>query len=272
MFHSSIKKRRLQNNIYAIRDMKGDLLDKPTEVAASFLQFYQELLGTEISQREVVMQEIVNRGPVLNEGQRESLIAPFIKDEIKKAMFSIHGDKAPGPDGFGSYFYKDNWEIVGDQTCEAVLSFFDSGKLLKEVNSTFLSLIPKVTCPFDVSEFRPIAYCNTIYKCITKLICVRLKEVLPELIAENQGASVHGRYIVHNIMVCQDLVRKYGSKNTTPSCMIKLDLRKAYDTVEWSFVEEMLRGLQFPEKFITSVMECITTPQFSLVLNGIPHG
>ncbi|KAL2894159.1 hypothetical protein RDABS01_010068 [Bienertia sinuspersici] len=232
MFHRSIKKRRLQNNIYVIRDMKGALLDKPNEVAEALLQFYQELLGSETSQREVVMPEIINRGPVLNEGQRESLIAPFTKDEIKKAMFSIHGDKTPGPDGFGSYFFRDNWEIVGDEKYEAVSSFFDSGKLLKEVNSTFLSLIPKVTCPYDVSEFRLIACCNTIYKCITKLICVRLKEVLPELIAENQGAFVHGRYIVHNIMVCQDLVRKYGRKNTTPSCMIKLDLRKAYDTVE----------------------------------------
>ncbi|KAL2937631.1 LINE-1 retrotransposable element ORF2 protein [Bienertia sinuspersici] len=271
MFHSSIKKRRLQNTIYAIKDMQGNLLDKPTKVADAFLQFYQKLLGTSISQRDAMMLKIVNRGPVMAEVQRKRLIGPFIKDDIKHSMFSIHRDKTPSPDGFGSYYYRDNWEIVGDQICEAMLSSFESGKLLKEVNSTFISLIPKVTCPTDVSEFRPIACCNTIYKCITKLLCVRLKEVLLELIAENKGTFVHGRYIVHNIMVCQDLVRKYGRKNTTPSYMIKLDLRKAYDTVEWGFVEEMLKGIHFPQKFITWVMECITTPQFSLVLNGIPH-
>ncbi|KAL2898061.1 hypothetical protein RDABS01_039843 [Bienertia sinuspersici] len=272
MFHRSIKKRRLQNTIYAIIDLQGSLLDKLTEVTDAFLQFYQQLLGTNISQRESVKPEVISRGPVLNQAQRERLIGHFTKDEIKQALFAIHGDKAPGLDEFGSHFYKDNWEIVGEQTYEAVLSFFESRKLLKEVNSTFRSLIPKVTCPNDVSEFRPIACYNTIYKCITKLLCVRLKEVLPDLIAKNQGAFVHGRYIVHNIMVCQDLVRKYGRKNTTPSCMIKLDLRKAYDTIELGFIEEMLRGLHFPQKFINWVMECITTPQFSLVLNGIPYG
>ncbi|KAL2922946.1 LINE-1 reverse transcriptase-like protein [Bienertia sinuspersici] len=187
-------------------------------------------------------------------------------------MFSINGDKAPGPDGFGSYFYQDNWNLVGEDVCKAVLDFFENGKLLKEVNCTFLTMIPKVNNPMDVSEFRPIACCNTIYKCITKMLCLRLKEVLPKLIAINQGAFVHGRYIIHNIMVCQDLVRKYGRANTSPSCMMKVDLRKAYDTVEWSFIEEMMKGLGFPKKFTDWVMECVTTPMFSIVLNGSPYG
>ncbi|KAL2923459.1 hypothetical protein RDABS01_014950 [Bienertia sinuspersici] len=239
LFHSSIKRRRLQNNVYAIKD-HGNWQDSPIGVEQAFVNYYQELLGQKMEGRWEVKREIVQQGPVLNDQQQERLIATFTDEDIKKAFFSMNGDNAPGPDGFGAHFYKHNWDIVGPAVMQATRSFLESGKLLQEMNSTFLTLIPKVQCPQDVSEFRPIACCNTLYKGITKLLCSRLKEVLPNLISENQGAFVHGRYIVHNIMVCQDLVRKYRRKNSSPSCMIKLDLRKAYDTVEWNFIEEMM--------------------------------
>ncbi|KAL2894253.1 hypothetical protein RDABS01_010162 [Bienertia sinuspersici] len=250
LFHSIIKRRRLHNNVYAIKDLQGNWQDTPVGVEQTFVNYYQELLGQKMEGRWEVKREIVQQGPVLNDQQQERLITTFTDEDIKKAFFSMNGDKAPGPDEFGAHFYKYNWDIVGPAVIKATRSFLESGKLLQEMNSTFLTLIPKVQCPQDVSEFRPIACCNTLYKGITKLLCSRLKEVLPNLISENQRAFVHGRYIVHNIMVCQDLVRKYGRKNSSPSCMIKLDLRKAYDTVEWSFIEEMMQALNFPKTFI----------------------
>ncbi|KAL2898836.1 LINE-1 retrotransposable element ORF2 protein [Bienertia sinuspersici] len=272
LFHSSIRKRRIQNTVYAIKDKAGVFHDTLDGVQGAFLDYYQELLGSNIRDRKPVLREVVQNGTVVNEEHKASLTNPFSPADVKKIVFSLNGDKAPGPDGFGAHFFKHNWDIIGEDTTKAILSFFESGRLLKEVNNTFISLVPKVACPQDVTEFRPIACCNTIYKIITKLLCLRLKEVLPDLISENQGAFVHGRYIVHNIMVCQDLVRKYGRKNVSPSCMIKLDLRKAYDTVEWSFVQEMLEALNFPQKFIGWIMTCVTTPKFSLVLNGSPCG
>ncbi|XP_056697648.1 uncharacterized protein [Spinacia oleracea] len=237
LFHQSIKARNTHNQVYSICGMDGIWKDNPADISQAFLDYYTTLLA----------------------------------GEIKKALFSIPGRKAPGPDGYGSYFYKDAWSIVGADVISAVLDVLQHGKLLKELNHTVITLIPKTKCPKNVSEFRPISCCNTLYKCITKVICSRLRQVLPDLIIQNQGGFVHGRYMVHNIMVVQDLVKQYGRKSAKPSCMMKIDLQKAYDTVDWDFLQEMLVQLGFPRAFVTLVMECVTTPKFSLMLNGNMH-
>lgn len=92
------------------------------------------------------------------------------------------------------------------------------------------------------------------------------------MILENQGGFVHGRYIVHNIMVVHDLMKHYGRKNVKPSCLMKIDFQKDYDTVDWLFLQEMLEQLGFRIQFMKMVMECVTTPMFSLMINGTMHG
>ncbi|GKG18132.1 hypothetical protein Tco_0372430, partial [Tanacetum coccineum] len=96
-------------------------------------------------------------------------------DEVKNALFDIDGNKALGPDGFSSQFFKAAWSTVGGDICKAVKEFFKSSKLLKEVNATIISLVPKLQTPRVVSDYRPIACCNVVYKIISKILVGRIK-------------------------------------------------------------------------------------------------
>lgn len=159
---------------------------------------------------------------------------------------------------------------MGSDVIEAIQSFFQNGKLLKSWNTTTITLIPKVSCPSTQAYFRPISCCHTLYTCISKLICSRLKRFLGNIISQNQGAFVAGRLISHTIMLCHDLFKHYSRKNRSPSCMNKFDLRKAYDTMDWDFIHDMLIAQNFPPHFIKIIMVCITSTQYSFLINDNP--
>uniref|UniRef100_A0A803QNJ8 Reverse transcriptase domain-containing protein n=1 Tax=Cannabis sativa TaxID=3483 RepID=A0A803QNJ8_CANSA len=272
LFHACIKHRLRQNRILSIENQQGCRITDSSLISDAFLDFYKNLLGSKRSNKKKVERTVINKGPLVSSNQAECLLKEFTEDDIKKVVFSIPGNKSPGPDVFSSSFYQDNWEIIGSEICGAVKSFLESGNILKEINSTIITLVPKSKCPNSVKDFRPIACCNVIYKIATKLLRSRINDILPSIISQSQGGFIKGRFIGHNILICQDLVRHYGRKAVKPSCMIKLDLQKAYDTIEWSFLEEMLYGLNFLERFIQLVMNCISTPKFSLMFNGSLHG
>lgn len=115
-------------------------------------------------------------------------------------------NKSPGSDGFNVNFFLHSWNIVGTDFIKAVQSFFASGCMLKESNATAIALIPKVTNPSSMSDFRPISCCNTIYKCISKILAARLKLTLPGLVSKSQAAFVPGRKIGDNILLAQELL------------------------------------------------------------------
>ena len=189
-------------------------------------------------------------------------------EEIKKAMFSIDDSKAPGPDGFSSLFFKVAWSIIGSDVSEAVVSFFNSGSLLREINCTIIALVPKVPNPESMHDYRPISCCNTIYKCISKIITAWIKKCIPEIISPSQSAFVQGRSIADNVLITQDLMINYHRDNGPPRCALKVDLKKAYDTISWSCILDILASMGTPVYLMRCIKACITTPSFSISVNG----
>ena len=122
--------------------------------------------------------------------------------------------------------------------------------MLPDLNHTNIVLIPKVKNPEKMSEFRPISLCNVIYKVISKVLANRLKQVLLDIISPTQSAFVPGRLITDNIIVAYEVLHSMYArkKGKTGALALKLDVSKAYDQVEWLFLQGIMQKLGFPEK------------------------
>ncbi|KAB1201382.1 LINE-1 retrotransposable element ORF2 protein [Morella rubra] len=138
----------------------------------------------------------------------EELISPMVSGAENRALCTIPSDaeihcvvkqlgpaKAPGPEGMTASFYQHYWPTVAPAVCGMIRTFFSSGFLLKQLNHSFLALIPKTPNPSLAEHFRPISLCNVSCKIISKLLADRLKVLLPKLISSSQSAFVPGRII-----------------------------------------------------------------------------
>ncbi|CAN1154621.1 Transposon TX1 uncharacterized 149 kDa protein [Linum perenne] len=195
------------------------------------------------------------------------LVEPVTAKEIQVALFSLGTDKSPGPDGITVHFYKTSWGIIGPEVTLAIQSFVDKGELPHQVNATTLALIPKVLNADDFKNFRPISCCNVLYKCITKVIATRIGRILPKLISPSQSAFIKGRLISDNILLAHELVNSYHKKQVPPRCVIKIDLTKAFDSVCWVTLLNVMIALGFPCKFVSWIKVCLSTTRFSLNIN-----
>lgn len=155
---------------------------------------------------------------------------------------------------------------------EEVYQFFITGYLNPELNRTQITIIPKVKNPEKLDQFRPISLCNYAYKIISKVLATRLKPWLGNIVEEEQSAFVGGRQIQDNILIVQEVLHQLRVRKRKENfqAILKLDMKKTYDRVEWDFLEACLRKMGFCEFWVNKVMKCVTSLSLSIKLNGEP--
>ncbi|GKA46941.1 RNA-directed DNA polymerase, eukaryota, reverse transcriptase zinc-binding domain protein [Tanacetum coccineum] len=246
-FHNILKSRGNMHKITNICNEKGDSFEG-NEVAEQFVCHFMKFLGAGKEATKLDDTNLFNK--MVSNEEANFMIREVTDKEIRESMFDIGENKALGPDGYTAAFFKGAWDIVGNDICLVVKDFFKNGKLLGEVNATVITLIPKIQHPCKVSDFRPIACCNVLYKCISKILTNRIKSTLDKVVNINQSAFIPGRVIQDNLMITQELLKGYNCKNGPSRCALKIDIAKAYDTVNWVFLEKILIKFGFHKKMV----------------------
>lgn len=137
------------------------------------------------------------------------------------------------------------------------------------MNQTLITLIPKGGNPSRITQFHPIAFCNVVYKIVTKIISSRIKNILPTIIGLHQSSFIQGRSTTDNIIVLQETIHSMSHLHGKRGFMIiKLDLEKAYDRLEWSFIHDTLELLNFPPSMRELINVCISSAIMSINWNG----
>lgn len=159
-FFSAMKQRHARNTMVTMMNEAGDFLTEPDQIQHEVLSFYKNLLGSKTQGLQEINQSYIRQGPLLSSVSQQGLVKPVTPADIDAALKSIDDSKAPGVDGFNSFFFKKTWEVVKPLIYDAVQEFFNKGTLLKQWNCTSITLVPKVAHPSLVKEYRPIACCS----------------------------------------------------------------------------------------------------------------
>ncbi|XP_047953408.1 uncharacterized protein LOC125199446 [Salvia hispanica] len=168
-FHAMVRTNNTRNTIALLCKPDGSLIEDQDKIADSFVHFYNGLFGVPKDATPLIP-EVIRTGYTLNDDESLSLIRGVSDMEIKKALFSIKDDKAPGPDGYSSAFFKKNWGTVGADLTNAALEFFESGHLLKSFNTTAIALIPKTASSPQVLGHQRLVPCAEIPKAKSALV------------------------------------------------------------------------------------------------------
>jgi hypothetical protein len=178
--------------------------------------------------------------------------------------------KAPGVDGFTAGFFPEALELLKSDVVPAVMDFLNGGILPTGMNDTSITLIPKVLHPQKISQYRPISLCPVLYKIGAKCIANRLRIFLDDIIGEEQSAFMPGRLIIDNVLIAYESIHAMRRKKKGKKfyCVVKLDMMKAYDRVEWHYLEAMMFKLGFTDRTVRLIMKCVFSVRFSVRVNG----
>ncbi|PNY14141.1 cysteine-rich receptor-like protein kinase [Trifolium pratense] len=264
-FHNCIKARHRRNRVVALRTTTG-WVEGPVGVRGAVVSYFRDHFDNEDWHRPTLDGITF---PCLSLANADLLTASFTMEEISEVVKGCDGSKSPGPDGFNFAFIKEFWEIMKHDVRIMFDQFHGNACLPKSLLSYFITLIPKVHSPQALGDFRPISLLGCLYKMIAKVLATRLALVIGDLIPKTQSAFLKGRQLVEGVVVVNEVIdfaKKAGKK-----CLIfKVDFEKAYDSVDWSFLDYMLGRFGFNVKWRAWMKACICSGSMSVLVNGSP--
>lgn len=189
-FHANATVKHIRNYITTLQDENGNIYSSHEDKSLLLWQSYKDRLGTtEFTEMQFDLSSLLQSYEDL-----ESLQMPFTKEEINKVVQSMPRHKSPGPDGFNTDLKK-CWPVIAEDFYLLCEEFYNENIWLQSINSSYITLIPKVDSPTTVSDYMPISLLNTCIKLITKILADRLQTCILRLIHQNQYGFIRSRSI-----------------------------------------------------------------------------
>jgi len=264
-YHSTLRWRRLRNAVKGV-EIGDQWCEEPSTVRREAKILFEKRF-TATKDLGVRLDAVDFK--TLNGEENLGLIVGFTKKEIRDVVWQCEGAKSPGLEGFDFNFLKKCWEVIKVEIVEAVEQFHENGTIPKGCNASFVALVPKVRDPSRLEQYRPISLVGVVYKIIAKLLAKRLKKVLPSVVDESQSAFLKDRGILDSVLMANEVVKDIRRRGRSGLCL-KVDFEKAYNSVIWEFLYDMLQRMGFHHRWILWIQVCLGSASISVLVNGSP--
>ncbi len=267
-----LEKNNFCNKLISQLDLNGVIVKDPNEILEAEKNFYNDLYRKPNTNEELldINTKIFTNNktiPQLSEIDKEFCDAEISETEILASIKQLKNGKSPGSDGLTAEFYKFFWVDIKTLLTDSLKYSLLEGELSVEQKRGIITLIPKKEKNrLFLKNWRPISLLNVDYKILAKLFAIRLTKVLPFIINEDQTGYIKGRFIGFNIRQIEDAIL-FSDINNTPGIILSIDFEKAFDTINWKFIDSALRAFNFGENFC-NVIKTLYNNISSCVTNG----
>ena len=247
-FHLKINARRRKNHIHTLQH-NNQILISHEEKAAALRQHFSSALGSTTPRPRTINWDAIELPTMDFAG----LDLPFTAAEIWAAIKDSLAEKAPGPDGFSGVFYRTCWPIIRGDIMDAFSHVYHlAAGDFASLNRASICLLPKKCPAASVGDFRPISLIHSFAKLLAKVLARRLSPFMGDLVSPAQTAFLRSRSIHENFLYVRNLARSLHRRNK-PSLLIKLDFARAFDSISWEYLLELLQRLSLPPRCATGL-------------------
>lgn len=264
-FHGIVNNNLKKNRIHGL-NISGSWETDPEKLKEAARDFFEKKFQDSNPVRPSITSHFFKK---ISDSQRVWLEEPFSEQEVKEAVWNCGYNKAPGPDGFTLEFVRKFWDVVKTDFLEAIKFFESNHRINPGSNSSFITLIPKVSDPLTLGDYRPINLIGCINKVISKVLAERLKAVLNTVISNTQTAFIKGRSILDGPLMVNELIT-WAKRIKKKMLLFKVDFAKAFDSLNWNYLDNVLMQMGFGEKWRAWMKGCTSTAKVSVLINGAP--
>lgn len=184
-------------------------------------------------------------------------------------IWACGNEKAPRPDGYTFKFIKRYWDILKEDIVNVVKHFERFGVISRGCNASFLTLVPKIKYPLKIGDYRPISLIGSLYKIIVKSLSIRLTKIIGVCIGEVQSAFVAGRNILNGPLVISEMC-SWAKKVNKKLIRYKVDFNKAFDTVNWEYMDLVQMQMGFGQWLWGCIQGCLRSSRAPVLVNDSP--